>query len=252
MTAGAVLLTAGFALAGVGSEPGDLVLSPASGPLSTDATWSTTVACPSSFQGSANIYEYAGTTSFGLISSFNDSVTAPFSGLFDGSVGALLGNAGFSGSAPGTAEFVVVCYSGSSGSGSATNAMSEFVSVAAGATTYTTSSSVSGSPGPSMSASASTSPSPSISPSPSASPSPSTSASPSTSPAATPSTSSSFPSGAPATGAGGASRSGPSALLISLGATALVGSAAATGLAVRRRRRMPWEVWQTDTEPGDS
>jgi hypothetical protein len=39
-------------------------------------------------------------------------------------------------------------------------------------------------------------------------------------------------------------------LLVSLGATALVGSAAAMGLAFRRRRAMPWDDPQTDTHPG--
>jgi hypothetical protein len=45
-----------------------------------------------------------------------------------------------------------------------------------------------------------------------------------------------IPGGAPHTGAGGASRSGDNAVLVALGALALVGAGAAMSLAIRRRR----------------
>ena len=48
-----------------------------------------------------------------------------------------------------------------------------------------------------------------------------------------------IPLGAPATGAGGASRSGDNPLLVSIGALALVGAGAAIFLAIRRRRILP-------------
>src|SRR5215467_12755516 len=50
LTVGAGLVTAGFALAAVGTLPGDLQLNPATGPLTSVPTWSTTVACPANFQ----------------------------------------------------------------------------------------------------------------------------------------------------------------------------------------------------------
>jgi hypothetical protein len=40
------VLTAGSALAGVGSQPGNLTLSPSSGALSLTPTWSTSKGCP--------------------------------------------------------------------------------------------------------------------------------------------------------------------------------------------------------------
>jgi len=48
-----------------------------------------------------------------------------------------------------------------------------------------------------------------------------------------------IPSGTPATGAGGASRSGDDPLLVSIGALALVGAGAAMFFAIRRRRILP-------------
>jgi hypothetical protein len=45
-----------------------------------------------------------------------------------------------------------------------------------------------------------------------------------------------LPAGAPSTGLGGAAHSGDNVLLIALGAAALFGAVAATGLALRRRR----------------
>jgi hypothetical protein len=54
-------------------------------------------------------------------------------------------------------------------------------------------------------------------------------------------TSSVLPSGAPATGAGGASLPGNGKMaLTGLGATLLAGSAASIGLALRRKRKLPW------------
>jgi Bacterial Ig-like domain (group 3) len=143
------------ALADVGSQPGDLVLSLASGALNSTPSWSTTDGCPVGYQGSAQLAEfsYPGGQLESLISSVvqgttnpdtTDPVAEPFgAGLVD-NVGALLAVAGLSASAPGTVEWAVACWSGLSGTGSAEYEQSTFVSIAAGATTYTSSST----PGP--------------------------------------------------------------------------------------------------------
>ena len=142
LAAGAGVVAAGSALAGVGSAPGQMTMTPATGPLTGTVQWGTTTACPSGFQGSAAVTEFVGTNSFGLISATVNSPTAPISGaLLDGSVGAVLGFAGISGSTPGTAEFAVGCYPSASLGGTPEYVQSLFVSVANGATTYTTSAS---------------------------------------------------------------------------------------------------------------
>ncbi len=147
LAASAGLLTAGSALAGVGAQPGDLALSPATGALtlSPAPTWSTTTACPSGYQTSANMSEYLTNGTFvSLISpTVNSGLTSPFSGTLDGTVGALLNFAGINATTPGTAEWVIGCWNGPGGTGTGTTPVvyeqSVFVSVAAGATTYTTS-----------------------------------------------------------------------------------------------------------------
>jgi|SRR5215472_7021065 len=259
MTAGAGLLTAGIALAAVGSQPGSLVLSQTSGPLTAHPTWSTTTACPTNFQGSAAITEFSLTGTPGsLISNVIGSVTAPFSGLLDAPVGQLLAAAPISLSAshPGTAEWVVGCYSQVGATGSVSQVQAIFITVTASGTYNTCAALGSGCPAPSTSPSMS--PSPTTSPSGSASPSASASASPSASPTDTsslspPPTSTVLPSGAPATGAGGASHSGsPNYLLIALGATSMVGSAGAMGLALRRQRGLLANEHRGDSEPGGS
>ena len=143
LTAGAGLLTAGSSLAAVGSQPGNLVLSAPTGALTSQPTWGTTTACPTGFQGSAAITEFTlSGTAGSLISAVQASPTAPISGaLLDSNVGALLAAApiGISATNPGTAEWVVGCYAGAGATGAVSQVQSIFISVAAGATTYTTS-----------------------------------------------------------------------------------------------------------------
>jgi hypothetical protein len=139
------LLAAGSALAGVGAQPGDLTLSAATGALTSTPTWSTTTACPSTNDTSAEMEEFSSTgTAVSLISpAVNSGLTAPFSGTLDGNVGALLNVAGVNATTPGTVEWAIGCWNGPGGTGSGTTPVmyeqSIFVSVAAGATTYTTS-----------------------------------------------------------------------------------------------------------------
>src|SRR5215472_10977824 len=58
LTAGAAVMTAGSALAAVGSQPGNLVLTPASGATTLQPTWATTTGCPAGNQGSAEISDF--------------------------------------------------------------------------------------------------------------------------------------------------------------------------------------------------
>jgi hypothetical protein len=155
LAAGAGVLTAGAALAGVGSQPGSLELLNAaggsvitSGSLSSTPSWQTTSACPSGFQSSASISEFYnnGTSSTIITSAVNAGLSSSTGfgpsgalGTFEDTVGGSLSFAGISGSSPGTAEWVVGCY-GPSGGTDVEWTQSVFVSVAAGATTYTTSS----------------------------------------------------------------------------------------------------------------
>src|SRR5215472_8833877 len=93
MIAGTGLVTAGLALAaGVGSEPGNLALSPAQGPIGTTPTWATTDGCPSTNQVSAQLAEFdtSGNEAGGLISPAVGNVTSAFSGTLDS--GATVGN----------------------------------------------------------------------------------------------------------------------------------------------------------------
>jgi hypothetical protein len=149
------LLTAGSALAGVGTQPGDLELLSSgtvitSGALSSTPTWATTTACPAGFQGSAALFEFMapGGAELSQISPTVESgLTTPFSGSLDSDVdvGELLalGPSPISATSPGTVEWVVGCYTGQPGIGLGqyvVNAQSIFISVAAGATTFTVSS----------------------------------------------------------------------------------------------------------------
>ena len=147
LMAGAGLATAGSALAGVGSEPGNLILTPATGALTSTPTWGTTDACPTGFQGSAAIAEFSltSTTPISVISLVVGAPTAPITGAgLQSNIGALLAFGGVSATSPGTLEWVVQCWTLAGGVGTSENVQSIFVSVAAGATTYTTSNSAPG------------------------------------------------------------------------------------------------------------
>jgi hypothetical protein len=132
LTAGAAVMTAGSALAGVGTQPGNLSLSPASGAanLNPAPTWSTSDGCPAAEQVSAEISVF--TTSGTLVTRFSPVVssglTAGFSGTLDGTIAALFNTAGL-GSTGGTLEFVVECYAGAGGTGTAAPTQSTFVTV---------------------------------------------------------------------------------------------------------------------------
>jgi hypothetical protein len=152
LTAGAVLGTAGSAMAaGVGSEPGSLVLTPSSGALTVSPTLATTSACPSGFQTSATVAEFTvpaaagptpATTIAPVTSSGLNSATGFSIGALDlgATVGSLLdfGSVGISATNPGTVEWAVGCWSGAGGTGTVEYTQSIFVTATA-AGNYTTS-----------------------------------------------------------------------------------------------------------------
>jgi hypothetical protein len=151
VAAGLALTTGGVAFAGVGAQPGDLELLTGtggtvitSGALTSTPSWATTTACPTGFQASAAITEFTltGTAGSLISATISSGLTAPFAGLFDGTMGALLNTppVSISATSPGTAEFVVGCYSAAGLGGTVSQEQSLFITVAAGATTFTASS----------------------------------------------------------------------------------------------------------------
>ena len=141
LTAGAaVMTTAGSALAAVGTQPGHLALNPPTGPASSTPTASVDEGCPAGFQTSAQISVFQ--TSGTLVSRFSVTVssglTGPFSTTLDGSIQALFNTAGL-GSTGGTLEFVMECYTGAGGTGTAQPFQSEFVSLNTTTGQYSTS-----------------------------------------------------------------------------------------------------------------
>jgi hypothetical protein len=137
VTVGGMVLGAGAAHAAVGTEPGDVTLSPASGATSGTPTWATSVACPTGFQGSAilRIVEASGSTQ--SISGAVASPTAPFGGTLLGSVSEIseVDNV----PAGTTAEMVVFCFSGGSLTGTSSPEMDEWITISADGSSYTTS-----------------------------------------------------------------------------------------------------------------
>jgi len=100
--------------------------------------WSSS-ACPSGFQGSAEVGEYTLAGSFlSNISNVVAAVGSPFSGQLQGSVGALLKFGGVSVSTGGTLKWMVGCYSGVGGTGAQKLVQSVYVTLAAGGSTYNT------------------------------------------------------------------------------------------------------------------
>jgi hypothetical protein len=251
-TAAAGLLTAASALASNGSQPGNLILRPASGASNLKPTWSTKDACPAGFRASAGVSEFRPNGALGrrISSVVSGGLTRPLSGTLEGTVAMVLALGANAGNGQ-TSEWAIGCYSGPGGRGNVKWVQSTFVTLSANGKSYSTSSSAG--KRPSTTADPASSPTgngvgvpidvqvqgatptstptstPTVSATPTASATPAVSATPTT-------TSTGLPGGGPATGAGGASSHSGSATLIALGAAALAGSAAATGLAIRRRR----------------
>lgn len=137
LVAGGMLLGGGVAHAAVGTVPGALTLNPASGSLNTTPTYSTTVGCKTGFQGSAVVKEVHADGTTNNVTAANASVVNPFTGTFQGTIGAV---EGFAGANPGdTIELVVFCFSGPSGTGTPDPEQSTFLTFSADGTSYSTS-----------------------------------------------------------------------------------------------------------------
>ena len=143
LTLGASLLSAGAASAAPasahGSQPGRLVLSPASGAANLAPTWSTTDGCPAGFQGSAQLSEFNTNGSYAsAISSVLAGPTTAFHGTVLGNVGALLGVTNIKNS--GTVEFAIGCYAGPATSGRVKYIQSTFLTISSTGKSFSTSS----------------------------------------------------------------------------------------------------------------
>ena len=112
-------------------------LNPASGPVSLTPTWSTSTACATGYQGSAvfRIIQPNGSTF--SISSATNTVTTPFSGTLLDPIGLIQSVAGVPNG--GTAELVVICFSGDSLTGNPNREMDTFVTFSGDGRMYTTS-----------------------------------------------------------------------------------------------------------------
>jgi hypothetical protein len=256
---GTGLLTAGFAMAANALEQGNLTLTPNSGAVSSQATWATTDACPTGFQGSAVLAAFNTNGSFARdISPVVNNPTAAFNGTLQGTIGTELSATNVTNG--GTVALAVGCFSQSGGAGNVEYVQLTFVQLSSDGTTYSTTNS---GPTPSISASqAAASPSstlnnaaadPAVAATTTPSATPTATATATSTATASASPTSTLPSGGAQTGYGGAALpGGPSNLLITLGAVALAGSAAAIGLAVRRSRKPAEENGQGDDTPGAS
>jgi hypothetical protein len=139
LTAGAGLFIAGSALASAGSQPGNLILKPASGTAKSIPKWSTTDACPTGFQGSAELAEFTtGGTLLSRISPTVSNITSAFSGTLDGTISALLHFAHVR--AGGSLKWAVGCWSGPGGTGSVKYVQFTYVTLSSAGSSYSTSS----------------------------------------------------------------------------------------------------------------
>jgi hypothetical protein len=122
----------------LGTDPGAVALNPASGSLSGTPVWSTNTACPAGYQGSAVFRAVRSDGSTFSISPAVDKVNAPFSGTLQGPITEIQSVAGVP--KGGSQEFVVICFSGDSLTGTEHPDMDTFITYSANGTSYTTSS----------------------------------------------------------------------------------------------------------------
>ena len=119
----------------VGTSPGAVALKPASGAMSSTPTWSTTTACPAGFQGSAVFRAVRPNGTTFSISPAVAKVTTPFNGTLQASLTEIQSVAGVSNG--GSEEFVVICFSGDSLTGTSRPDMDTFITYSANGTSYT-------------------------------------------------------------------------------------------------------------------
>jgi hypothetical protein len=121
-----------------GGTPGTLKLNPASGAINSKPTWSTSVACPSGYQGSGLFSElHADGKTFTSISPVVNGTAASFNGDLLASI-ALIKSIG---AVPngGTQKLFVICSSGPGGTGNTTNVMTIYITYSTDGNSYTTS-----------------------------------------------------------------------------------------------------------------
>jgi hypothetical protein len=286
MIAGAGLLTAGFAQAasdpsGVGQDPtaGTLTFvdhttqaAVTSGPGTELLNWKTSDACPSPDNVSATVATFnadTGTTPFSLASN-TSSGPGPYAGAaMQATVAKLF--ADWTDGSSSTFEVAVLC----TDKATATTTAGEYepyqyayITYSASANTFTISATGTGTttptgtptptgtstgtptPTPTGTSTGTPTPTPTVTSTGTPTPTPTVTSTGTASPIPT-TTSSVLPSGAPATGAGGASLpGGGNRALTALGAALLAGSAAAIGLAFRRKRGLLFEDEPDQTRPG--
>lgn len=140
LTAAAGLLSAGSALASAGSEPGNLILKPASGATTLRPTFATTTGCPTGYQASAQVSAFHANGTFGSRISYvvSNGLTHPFSGLLDFKMNLLLRFGSRVAKGQGS-EWAVGCYSGIGGTGRVSWVQSTFVTLSSTGTSYSTS-----------------------------------------------------------------------------------------------------------------
>jgi len=139
--AGGMLLGVGApAQAAVGTQPGTVDLVPNTGSTSSTPTWSTTVACPSGFQGSAIFVAVkADGTTFSLSPVVNGVGANPFSGVLLANISTIQSVSGIANGS--NQELYVACWSGASTTGSSMPYMDIWLNYSADGSTYVTSSS---------------------------------------------------------------------------------------------------------------
>jgi hypothetical protein len=121
-----------------GGSAGTLELSPASGPVASQPTWSSSVACPNGYQGSGLFSElHSDGKTFTSISPVVNGTSTPFKGSLLASI-ALIKSIG---AIPdgGSQKLFVICSSGPGGTGNTTNVMTVYISYSADGKSYSTS-----------------------------------------------------------------------------------------------------------------
>jgi len=138
MLLGACSAEPGAGSTSAGSTPATVQLNPASGRTNLTPTWATTIACKTGYRGSAilRIIEPNGQT-FSLSPATN-IVTTPFNGTMLDPIGLIQNVANVPNG--GTAELVVICFSGDSLTGNPDREMHTFITFSANGFNYTTSS----------------------------------------------------------------------------------------------------------------
>jgi len=139
-TAAGLVLGAGVAQAGVGTDPGGVSLSPATGSTSSSPTWSTNTPCPSTSNGSAVFrIEEGGGNTFSISGTVAGPITSNIAAtpLLD-PISTIQRLAGLANG--GTDELVVYCFSQGGLNGTSVPYMSTYLTISADGTTYSTSS----------------------------------------------------------------------------------------------------------------